>query len=85
MTIEEKLDEFIKEYRADQKENERKSNYDRNQNLMYIAWAFTVAMGTLAGTSGTNNSVYWVSLVATGFFFIVGWYYWFRSLKWSKK
>jgi hypothetical protein len=84
MTIEEKLDEFIKEYRTDQKENERKLNYDRNQNLMYIAWGFAIAMASFAATTSVNTTIQLVAGAESVICVLIGWNYYSRSRKWSK-
>ena len=83
MPVEEKLDEFIKQYKVDRKEDERKSNFDKYQNYAYIAWGFTLATLALA-TSGSTGTTMWGSIVATIIFLLLGWFQWFRSMKWRK-
>lgn len=83
MPVEEKLDEFIKQYKIDRTQDERKSNFDRYRNGAYIAWGFTLATVALA-TAGLERTVTWVNIVATIFFFIIGWVQFSRSLKWRK-
>lgn len=79
MTVEEKLDAFIKQYNQDSIDSKRQAKRDKYMNLMYIAWGFTLATLSLA-VSKINPVANVVNIVATIVFFFAGWILWLVAI-----
>jgi hypothetical protein len=78
-TVETKLDDFMEQYKNDRIEDQRQSKYEWHQNLMYIAWGFTIATVSLAAANISPTATV-IAIIATVFFFIVGWVELFLSI-----
>lgn len=76
MSVEEKLDELIKQMKSDQ----RQADKDRHENRMYICWGFALATLSLA-VAHLNTSSTVISAIVAVVFLILGWIEWGRTHK----
>jgi hypothetical protein len=74
MSVEEKLDDFIRQYKNDREQDLRTSTFDKYQNLAFIAWGFALATLALA-ISKINNNTTEASAVVTVIFWLIGFFY----------
>ena len=81
MSIEEKLDEFIKQSSIDRQLDLRKANRERHENFSYILWGFALATLSLAVT-GISPASTISSIIITAAFVVLGWVEWARARKW---
>ena len=81
MSIEEKLDEFIKQSSIDRQLDLRKANRERHENRSYILWGFALATLSLAVT-GISPASTISSIIITTTFVVLGWVEWARARKW---
>jgi Flp pilus assembly protein TadB len=81
MTIEEKLDEFIKQSNIDRQRDLRKANKERLENLSYIMWGFALATLSLA-VAGISQTSTITSIIVTVAFVVLGWVEWVRARRW---
>jgi len=76
MSVEEKLDELIKQIKTDHEQADK----GRYENLMYIFWGFALATLGLAAARITTASTV-ISGIVTFAFFVLGWIEFFRAYK----
>lgn len=81
MSIEEKLDEFIKQSNANHQAGLRRANRERYEDLAYISWGFALATVSLAVTRISLTATI-ASIVISIAFVVIGWVKWAQSKKW---
>lgn len=76
MTVEEKLDEFIRQYKADRIQDDKKSRGDRFENMGIILWGFALsaaglALAVIPPDTGAKLAAVIVSIVAAILFSVL--------------
>ncbi|MDO9580408.1 MAG: hypothetical protein Q7J06_07550 [Bacteroidales bacterium] len=79
MSVEEKLDEFVKQYKADRAKDKRDAGFYWHLNIAYIAWGFTIATLSLY-LAKINPDATQINLFAVLFFLIIGFIEFARAL-----
>lgn len=80
MSIEEKLDELIKQTNSNRQQDLRNSTRERHENFSYILWGFALATLSLA-VVGISPASTVASIIITAIFVILGWFEWARARK----
>lgn len=76
MSVEEKLDELIRQSKTDRKQADK----DRHANFMYIFWGFALATLSLAVAQISVSSTA-ISAIGTVVLFVLGCREWFKAFK----
>lgn len=67
MSLEEKLDEFIKQYNVDREQDGNKSRGDRFENMYIILWGFALsAVGLALAATPPDNGAKMAAVIVSG-------------------